>query len=99
MKSQILHVVAVITAQAGKEKELSVALQALVEPTRKEDGCIRYELMQNKQSPEQFIFVEEWKDDEALDKHLMSPHVSEALRSAASLLAKAPEINRCKPVG
>lgn len=48
--------------------------QELVEETRKEVGCINYELCHDLKNPGHFIFVEEWQDYDALDAHVTSEH-------------------------
>ena len=49
---------------------------ALVEPTRRESGCIQYELLQNQEDPTDFVFVEEWESEVRLNAHLDSPHIN-----------------------
>ncbi len=48
--------------------------QELVEATRKEAGCISYELCHDLKNPGHFIFIEEWQDYDALDAHVTSEH-------------------------
>ncbi|MEI7534331.1 MAG: antibiotic biosynthesis monooxygenase, partial [Verrucomicrobiae bacterium] len=44
MSAKIVTVVATFQARPGKETELKNALIGLVAPTRKEAGCINYDL-------------------------------------------------------
>ncbi|MDQ2856133.1 MAG: antibiotic biosynthesis monooxygenase, partial [Acidobacteriota bacterium] len=60
MSQNTLRVVARIMALPDKVDEVRSLLEALVEPTRNEAGCISYELLQNKSDPADFTFVEEW---------------------------------------
>lgn len=99
MANTIVNVVARITAQSDKIEELRTLLQSLLEPTRQESGCIRYQLLWNSADPTDFTFVEEWSDDAALDAHLMTPHLQNALVQAHSLLAAAPDIRRYWALG
>lgn len=46
----------------------------LVEKTRKEVGCISYELHEDIKNLGHFIFIEEWIDSTALDSHVESEH-------------------------
>lgn len=46
----------------------------IVEETIKEPGCISYVLHQDINDPTHFVFIEEWKDQAALDIHMNSPH-------------------------
>ena len=91
---QTLCVVAHIRAKKEKQEELKAVLTALVAPTRKETGCIRYQLYRNVQDPQDFTFVEEWVNDAALELHLQTPHLKAALLSIAQLGEGSPSINR-----
>ena len=52
-----LQVVAVITAKSGSEQLVGDALNALVEPTRAEPGCLSYHLFESAADPTAFITV------------------------------------------
>jgi quinol monooxygenase YgiN len=54
--AQLLTVVAEIKAQAGKEDALRQMLLALIEPTRKEDGFVQYDLHVSTSDPGRFVF-------------------------------------------
>jgi quinol monooxygenase YgiN len=69
-------------------------LLGLVGPTRAEPGCITYELLQNRHDPTDFTFVEEWEGDAALDAHLSTEHIKDALSKLPGLLAAEPDIRR-----
>lgn len=99
MSQSTLHIVARITAKPDKVNELQVVLAALLEPTRQEVGCQRYTLLQNRQDPADFTFVEEWASDDAIDAHMQTSHVQAALAQAQGLLAAEPDIRRYELVG
>lgn len=90
----MIRVVAHLTSKPETIDETRAALEALIEPTRSEPGCIYYELMQNNDDPTDFTFVEEWESDEALDAHLASMHLQAFKARAAELLAAEPDIRR-----
>jgi len=52
-----LRVVARIKAKSEAINEVRELLCGLIEPTRKESGCINYELLQNRDDPTDFTFV------------------------------------------
>lgn len=89
-----LHVVAHVPAHPESVKELKTVLTALVEPSRKESGCIRYELWHNTETPTDFTFVEEWESEEALDAHLQTQHIADAFSQAGHLLGGEIDIRR-----
>ena len=43
--------------------------------TRKEAGCIHYDLHASVSNPNQFVFVERWEARENLDAHGRAPHM------------------------
>lgn len=89
-----LRVVAHIPAKADQAEQVREILSDMVEPTRKESGCIRYELHQNNADPSDLTFIEEWESDAALDAHLQTDHVQAGLAKLDGLLAGEPDIRR-----
>jgi quinol monooxygenase YgiN len=87
-----LRVVARIKARAETVSEVRELLSSLVEPTRKESGCITYELLQNKEDPTDFTFVEEWESDAALESHLASDHLKAIGPKLEPFVAEPPDI-------
>jgi len=75
MPANSLRVVARIKAKRETVGEVRELLRGLVEPTRKESGCISYELLQNTKDPTDFTFVEEWESEAALESHAASDHL------------------------
>ena len=61
-------------AAPGREQELETCLTDLVAPTRKEAGCLTYELYRSIEKPGLFAFWEVFQDQQALDAHIASPH-------------------------
>jgi len=49
-------------------------LSAMVVPSKAEDGCLFYEIVQYKEKLEKFMAVETWRDEAALDGHKASAH-------------------------
>lgn len=71
-----LDVVAHIYAAPGHEDLVREVLASYVEPTRKEDGCLRYDLFADLSDPTRFTFIEEWTSAEALQAHSQSAHIA-----------------------
>jgi quinol monooxygenase YgiN len=71
-----LFVAVGLRAKAGKEEELRRDLTAVVEPSRKEEGCLRYELFEDSNTSGLFVFFEHWASAEAQQKHhTQGPHI------------------------
>ena len=92
MADRPLRVVARINAKSDKVDEVRELLSALVEPTRKEVGCITYELLQNRNDPTDFTFVEEWASESAFDSHGISDHIKALAPKLQPIVTEPPDI-------
>lgn len=92
MKNKPVTVVARMRAMSGKEEELKVALLGLVAPSRKDEGCIGYDLHQSSEHKSCFLFFENWESRELLDKHLATSHLKSFTSKSQNLLAEPPQI-------
>ena len=80
---QTVRVVARFQIQPERVDEFKAeAVARLVEPTRREPGCLAYDLCQDRDDPTIFAMIEEWESQEALDTHLGQ----ESLRAALGRL-------------
>jgi quinol monooxygenase YgiN len=96
--SSSVRVVARLVAKPDQVEAFKALMSGIVDPTRKESGCIRYELLQNQSDPTDFTFVEEWASAAALDEHMKTPHITGALGKAGAMLGGAPDIRMYKTV-
>lgn len=93
-----LLVVATIPAKRKKVDELRVVLRALVAATREEEGCLSYDLYESASAPGTFITLERWVSQDALDAHLRTAHVGEALKASEGALRKDIEVHPLVPM-
>ncbi|MEG4502845.1 putative quinol monooxygenase [Microcoleus sp. F6_B4] len=94
MSKTTLRVVARLVAFPDKVAELKSLLLSIIEPTRKEKGCIKYELLQNQAEPTDFTYVEEWESADLLELHLGSTHIQDAVQKLDGLAVGPPDIRR-----
>jgi len=99
MSDKIVTVVATFRARPGKEAELRAALLGLLTPTRREAGCLNYDLHQATDDPASFLFHENWSSKAALDAHLQSPQIKALLPRVDELCAAFPEIKIWERIG
>lgn len=93
MAQETVHVLAIYFAAMGKEKELEATLRQLVEPSRAEPGCLRYDLFCSHDGYGEFIFFEEWASMEALEAHRQTEHLRLARERAQSSVGSLPRVN------
>jgi len=89
---ELLTVVAHMKSKPGREEDLRRAVLALIEPTRKEEGCVQYDLHVHSSDPGRFVFYENWASREHLDRHAASAHLKAFGALAADLLAEPPSV-------
>lgn len=94
MAEDTLRVIARVQPRPGKANELLSVLSSLVEPTRKEPGCLSYKLLQNNEDPTDFTLIEEWQSNTALESHFATKHFKDALTKLPNLVAAEPDIRR-----
>jgi quinol monooxygenase YgiN len=64
----------ILRAREGQETLLEAELRALVSPSRKEDGCLRYDLHRSVDTPGALLLHEVWTSREAHTEHMNTPH-------------------------
>ena len=94
----MIKVVAKSFAKEGKLDRILELSKEMVEKTVKEGGCIKYELYQDTKDPKVLIIIEEWEDEEALNKHMASEHFRRIIPQLNELREKPSEVNLCGKV-
>jgi quinol monooxygenase YgiN len=95
--TNLITVVALMRAKPGKEAQLRAAALALVEPTRKEQGCVQYDLHEHLTDPAWLVFYENWTSAEDLDRHGTSEHIK-AFRAVAPDLVEHSRVERYRRI-
>jgi quinol monooxygenase YgiN len=86
-----ISVVAQIRAKSGHEDEVRALMGQLPEPSRKEPGCLKYDVFEDKHYTGSFYTYEEWESEDALDTHLAVNKA--ALNKVKTLLREDLRIN------
>jgi quinol monooxygenase YgiN len=66
--------IVILRAREGQETLLEAELRALVSPSRKEEGCLRYDLHRSVDTPGALLLHEVWTSREAHTAHTNTPH-------------------------
>ena len=73
-------------------------LKEMVELTRKEEGCISYQLSQDVNSPEYYAMQECWASEEALKKHMQSEHFTRLIPQLGGLTSEPGRLEVYKEI-
>src|ERR1017187_538328 len=99
MNAKSLTVLAQIKAKPGKESQIRQELLSLVSPSRKDAGCLNYDLHQALDNPALFLFHENWTSKALLDQHLQKPDLQAVLARVSRLVAEPPLITLLEKIG
>jgi quinol monooxygenase YgiN len=81
-----------LKVKAGKEKEFEEACRPCLAATRKEPGCVAYELNRDPDDPTTYVMYEKFKSVAALDAHIKMAHTQALLKAVPALTDGEPKI-------
>lgn len=91
-----LYVVSYLEATAASQGQVARMLQELAVASRKE-GAVRYEALRRTPESNQFLLLEIWKDQRALDAHAGATHTKRFREQVAPLLIAPIDERLCAP--
>lgn len=86
----VLHVTIQVKPEHVKEF-LDVVRYDAEHSEKDEPGCLRFDVIQDKDDPNKFYFYEVYKDDDALAAHRETPHFKLYAEKTAPMLAAPPD--------
>ncbi len=87
-------VIARLNVKSDAVDQFLQSAEIIVNKTRKEEGCITYILYKSSFSPEnEFIFYEEYKDQQALNVHNNSEYLANFLKQVTPMLTSEPIVD------
>ncbi len=94
-------VVLVVTwmSKVGREGEVADLFAKLTEESRKEPGCVTYQVHRHKTEPRRFFIYEQYKDDAALEAHRATPHFLQYAKKELPKVAERIEAQLYEPLG
>lgn len=88
-----------VDIQAQKREEAVEIVAAVVNATKLEAGCIRYDFYCDLADPCRFHVFEEWETDEALESHFQTKHMEIFLAHLNTLVSSEPAVYRYEVTG
>lgn len=98
MTEERVVVVARVRANPGMEAKVKEELLRLVAPTRREEGCIQYDLHEHTESSGAFMFYEIWRSRQDLEDHMVTPHFKDFMEKAEDLLSQPGDLSLWKRI-
>lgn len=89
----MIKVVAKCIAKKDKIEKFKTTAEDLINKTRQETGNISYGLYQDTDNPQILTFIEEWKDQQALDLHIKSDHFERIVSKLNKLQTTKTKVN------
>jgi quinol monooxygenase YgiN len=72
-----IHVVAHVDTVGGAQADAPGLLTRLAEASRKEQGCLQFDVLQHTMRANHFTVIEIWESQKALDAHAAAPHTKQ----------------------
>jgi len=66
--------------------------QTVAVASRSEDGCLGYRVCQDTEDANAIVFVEEWEDDGALQRHFATPHIASFMAAVRAAVVAPPVV-------
>lgn len=87
-----INLTAILKSKANLVAEVKQQLEDMVVHSRKEKGCLHYDLFQAKDDPTIFIFHEIWENRQIFDSHNSQHYVKGFFGKASEFLAEEPKV-------
>ncbi|WP_074493075.1 putative quinol monooxygenase [Mucilaginibacter polytrichastri] len=94
-----IYLTALLKCKAGEAAQVKPLLLDLVAASLKEEACLQYELYQDIENENQFIFHETWQDAAGLELHTQQPHYQQFGQQVGPLLEEAPVLHKTQRIG
>ena len=85
-------IIAKVFIKPGMEADFINAAKGIIEKSNSEEGCLFYQLYQDPYLSTNFIFVERYKNQEAVDFHFAAPYFSEFGSQIGDMVSQPAEI-------
>ena len=83
-----LTIVANIHAEPAHKDRVRAELEKLIPITRKEDGCLQYDLHVDNADPAHFMFYETWESREQWQVHMNAPHLAAYMEATDGMVVE-----------
>jgi quinol monooxygenase YgiN len=71
-----------------RREEFVVIATTMCAASREDDGCVGYRVYEDLEQPNRFVFIEEWRDDAALQSHFSQAHTGNFMGALVPMLGE-----------
>ena len=89
-----LHIVALFRFKENYLMDAIELLKKLVNETRKEEGCLQYDLVEDRENKGVFFIVELWETEEHHYKHSGTEHLMNFRTQSAAMMEESTMVYR-----
>ncbi|MGM9904506.1 hypothetical protein A5844_000608 [Enterococcus sp. 10A9_DIV0425] len=75
-----------------KRNEFLAAINELIAATKQEDGCLYYQLYESTNQENEFVMIENWRDEQAIEVHNQSILLQQLFKKMPEFGEKKTEI-------
>jgi (4S)-4-hydroxy-5-phosphonooxypentane-2,3-dione isomerase len=86
-------------SKVGRESEVIATFEKLTAESRKEPGCVMYQVHKHKTDSRRFFVYEQYKDEAALEAHRTSPHFLQFAKKDLPKIGDRTEGHLFEPIG
>ena len=85
-------------SKVSRESDVVAVFAKLTEESRKEPGCLMYQVHRHKTDPRRFFIYEQYKDDAGLEAHRAAPHFLRYAKKELPKIADRVEGHLYEPI-
>jgi len=89
--------IVIVKVKEGSEDKFEAAFAKALAATRKEKGCITYDLNRDAQEGQRYLVYERWKSLADLEAHMKTDHIKALLQVLPELTSGPPEFRTLLP--
>lgn len=98
MSDENIVLIARLKVKNDKIEQARSAALVIVEPSRKEAGCINYDIHQSIEDETVFFWHETWVNKAAIDEHFATSFFGEFFKVVEEVAAEPPQINLTRKI-
>ena len=88
----MIVVIGRVKTDAERRERLIDVGQRVAQASRAEPGCASYRLYEDTERPNEFVFIEVWESEEALQRHFATEHIAAFMQAVPETLVEAPDV-------